>query len=210
MKRISQLFLRVRSQAAFTMIELLIVIAILGILAVAVLSAINPIEQINRGRDTGSQSDAEQLISGIERFSAFQGYMPWQVNPADTNTALAWADFDGTLTDSDGTCLISEKLASDPGSGATCTTHSDELKSTFFDRITTTDYNDLFIYNRGNKGDSTYVCFAPTSKAFEDDANERCVDQNGTGLPSDIAATIKQTICGGAGTGTGTTLYCLP
>ncbi|NIT03538.1 prepilin-type N-terminal cleavage/methylation domain-containing protein, partial [Candidatus Saccharibacteria bacterium] len=51
----------------FTMIELLIVIAVIGILAIAVLAAINPIEQINRGRDTGSRSDAEQLIGAIDR-----------------------------------------------------------------------------------------------------------------------------------------------
>ena len=51
---------KLKLQLGFTMIELLIVITILGILAVAVLSAINPIEQINRGRDTGRQSDAEQ------------------------------------------------------------------------------------------------------------------------------------------------------
>ena len=72
MKKIN-FFSKVKSQMAFTMIELLIVIAILGILAVAVLAAINPIEQINRGRDTGSRSDAEQLLSAIDRFYAYKG-----------------------------------------------------------------------------------------------------------------------------------------
>lgn len=67
----------------FTLVELLIVIAILGILATAVLSAINPVEQINRGRDTGTQSDAEQLLSAIQRFDAAQGYYPWQVRASD-------------------------------------------------------------------------------------------------------------------------------
>ncbi|EKD87098.1 MAG: hypothetical protein ACD_37C00044G0003, partial [uncultured bacterium] len=44
------------SESGFTLIELLIVITILGILATAVLAAINPLEQISRGRDTGSKS----------------------------------------------------------------------------------------------------------------------------------------------------------
>jgi prepilin-type N-terminal cleavage/methylation domain-containing protein len=54
--------LRNIKRLGFTMIELLIVIAVLGILAVAVLAQLTS-EQINRGRDTGSRSDAEQLIS---------------------------------------------------------------------------------------------------------------------------------------------------
>jgi prepilin-type N-terminal cleavage/methylation domain-containing protein len=69
--------LKAMQKFGFTMIELLIVIAVLGILAVAVLASINPIEQINRGRDTGSRGDAEQLISAIDRYYAAKGYYPW-------------------------------------------------------------------------------------------------------------------------------------
>lgn len=72
------------SQKGFTLVELLIVIAILGILSTAVLSAINPVEQINRGRDTGTQSDSEQLLSAVQRFNANQGYYPWQTGASDT------------------------------------------------------------------------------------------------------------------------------
>src|SRR5579872_4230016 len=76
-------FINPASAKGFTLIELLIVIAILGILATAVLSAINPVEQINRGRDTGTQSDAEQLISAIQRFNASNGYFPWLTGATD-------------------------------------------------------------------------------------------------------------------------------
>ena len=82
LKRYSALLATRAVQSGFTMIELLVVIAILGILAVAVLSAINPIEQINRGRDTGSRSDAEQLLSAIDRYNAFNGYFPWVTSQA--------------------------------------------------------------------------------------------------------------------------------
>ncbi len=96
---------KLHSQLGFTMIELLIVITILGILAVAVLSAINPIEQINRGRDTGSQSDAEQLLSAIDRYNAFQGYYPWQEDADDAATGLIAQTYDDsgwTPIDTDG------------------------------------------------------------------------------------------------------------
>ena len=67
---------RLIKQAGFTMIELLVVIAVLGILAAAVLSAINPIEQINKGRDTGHRSDAEQLLSAVDRYFALHELYP--------------------------------------------------------------------------------------------------------------------------------------
>ncbi len=189
------MFQSIKSAAGFTMIELLIVITILGILAVAVLSAINPVEQINRGRDTGSRSDAEQLLSAIDRFNAFQGYYPWQTGAGDTaHRGLAWGVVDDTVADT-GTptaCPIHEKLSQATTAGCTGT---DELKVTFFNRIFDSTYNPLYIYNRGNQGDSTYVCFIPQSKAFVTEANTRCEDTAGTGLPSDLQD-IGTTICG--------------
>ena len=85
-------FLKIK--AGFTMIELLIVIAVLGVLATAVLSAINPIEQINRGRDTGSRSDSEQLLSAFDRYYTTQELYPWQ------DTADDAADLDLRIVNS--------------------------------------------------------------------------------------------------------------
>lgn len=200
-------------KAGFTMIELLIVIAILGILAVAVLSAINPIEQINRGRDTGSRSDAEQLLSAIDRYNAFQGYYPWKQGASDSTahaieSALTEWDADTTILDTGGTCPVSEKLSEATTAGCT---GADELKVTFFSRIFNTGYNYLWIYNRGSQGDSTYVCFEPQSNAFVTEAQNRCVDAAGQGLPSDIAPGVAGTICGGYADPDANPIYvCIP
>jgi len=190
-----KLLSRLRSQAGFTMIELLIVIAILGILAVAVLSAINPMEQSNRGRDTGSRSDAEQLLSAIDRYNAFQGYYPWQIGASEASAIpVAWTQMvtgeEDEVTDTNG-CFIKDKLAS--GDDASCV-GSDELKVTFFNRILASGYNHMYLYNRGSQGDSTYVCFKPVSKAFKTEAQTRCGSADGSGLPDDLA-TIGATIC---------------
>mgnify|MGYP001258164461 CR=1 FL=1 len=165
----------------FTMIELLIVIAVLGILAVAVLASINPIEQINRGRDTGSRSDAEQLISAIDRFYAAKGYYPWMDNGVSLNTwtnpggavsdeTLFPLDAPGVLVGNDGLAGAGIDILSSLSSGGTA-----ELKSSFTSRLVDPAApNYLSIYNSGVSGESTYVCFLPKSASFREEAWSRC------------------------------------
>jgi prepilin-type N-terminal cleavage/methylation domain-containing protein len=170
---------RLRKQLGFTMIELLIVIAILGILAVAVLSAINPIEQINRGRDTGTRSDAEQLISAIERFYAMTGYYPWNAAVGDP-AALAWTEADTTnligIQAPFDACPVLYRLSEVPAASAgDCNNEpgTQELKLGFVSKLDGTTDNALFVYHDAASSDSTYVCFAPQSNAFQQEAAER-------------------------------------
>lgn len=229
---------KLHAQLGFTMIELLIVITILGILAVAVLSAINPIEQINRGRDTGRQSDAEQLLSAIDRYNAFQGYYPWQLNAdapdtsimVDSNTgetptrvlATNWnqdtgaypvrvtadypaADLDEDDVWEDTDCPIVARLSTgdDSASNPDDCRGAQEIKDSFITRITSGDQRSLFVYNSGQPGASTYVCFVPQSGAFETQASDRCNNPEtivnpedwGPGLPEDIGVAARIFIC---------------
>lgn len=50
----------------FTLVELLIVIAILGTLAVVVLIALNPVQQLARTRDAGRDSTVQQMAHAME------------------------------------------------------------------------------------------------------------------------------------------------
>ncbi len=197
MKKINFLS-KVKSQMAFTMIELLIVIAILGILAVAVLAAINPVEQINRGRDTGSRSDAEQLLSAIDRFYAYKGYYPWTTNPnndsdldfrgvaGDTTISFTGGTIEAWGDDAATPCYVLDKIANGNADG-TCV-GTNEVKRSFIDKITKTDYNHLYVYFSGEAGDSLYVCFKPQSGAMQEEAATRCGDTSGSGLPEDFRA----------------------
>src|SRR5437879_5703409 len=60
------------SQKGFTLVELLIMIAILGVVAGVVIVAINPLEQIARDQDAGRESTIGQLGRAITNFQTSQ------------------------------------------------------------------------------------------------------------------------------------------
>ena len=65
------------NKKGFTLIELLVVIGILGILAAGLLAAIDPLEQLKKGRDTQKRSITVELTNAISRYFAVFGSMPW-------------------------------------------------------------------------------------------------------------------------------------
>jgi len=77
----------------FTLIELLIVIAVIGILAAVVLVAIDPIEQLARGRDAGRKSAVVELGRALQaNFTVNGAYLPlagWTADPATNGLVLS-------------------------------------------------------------------------------------------------------------------------
>lgn len=204
------LLARLRS-GGFTMIELLIVIAILGILAVLVLSAINPLEQINRGRDTAKRSDAEQLLSAVERYNAFQTTYPWRTDGSDTTEISTIDQVTDAYPIDDSGCAMMDKLAQGSTGAVTCV-GTEELKASYLDRITNfAEARGLYIVNEDSDDTAmnTYVCFSPESNAFEQEATQRCAG----GAPSDLTGSWAS-ICNTGGTGNAAgedkPMVCLP
>ena len=146
----------------FTLVELLIVIALLGVIALIVIAAINPIEQANRARDTRFKADGAQLISATDRyFTAFSEF-PW-VTPAasaytnDSSFGFVTANDIGVGLCGDATCSTDGLLIT-----------SDELKSEFADRdfiSATSPDKQLFIGKAAGTSESIYACYIPASKA---------------------------------------------
>ncbi len=177
------------STAGFTMIELLVVISVIGVLAVAVLSSINPIEQINKGRDTRTRSDAAQLINAVDRYYAIHEVYPWNV----TNGAYTTADVDPAAAfeeDGTGTPLLWTQILEDTA----------EVKQGFINRITVD--NEIRIFKALGANETMYACFEPTSQAFQQEAADNCNDgttppdgsANVDPCPTDTASVITDNV----------------
>lgn len=67
MNRLKTLISELKSQKGFTLVELLVVIVVIGILATALLAAINPLEQIRRAQDSSNIAAARELVEACER-----------------------------------------------------------------------------------------------------------------------------------------------
>jgi prepilin-type N-terminal cleavage/methylation domain-containing protein len=145
----------------FTLVELLIVIALLGVLAAAVLAAINPLEQANRARDTRVRSDASQLLAASDRYFVSIDEFTWVTNGDVTNNDAAYG-FVNATSQGVGIC------------GADCSTDgllitNNELKTEFrnrdFIQNGTTDTEAVYIGKATGASSSAYACWVPKSKS---------------------------------------------
>lgn len=164
----------------FTLIELLVVITLIGVLAVAVLSAINPIEQINKARDAGRRADAAQILKAIDRYFASTEEFPW--NHAgwedSVDTVSLGVGMRGSMNGV-GVCggslavaatgsITAESLANNGCSYEGLFMTTEELKAQFGKRKAfRTDANteDKFYIYKEDNDPSVTVCFVPSSKA---------------------------------------------
>lgn len=171
------------ASAGFTMIELLVVISVIGVLAVAVLSSINPIEQILKSRDTRTRSDAAQLINATDRYFAIHEVYPW--NTTTTSYTAAGVDYDeefvftGSADDWDWVDVLVTTA---------------EVKEGFTNRLKNDD--SLTIFKPGVSNATMYTCFEPQSEAFKFEAANNC--SNGTtpgGLGSGVTLPAGITTC---------------
>lgn len=84
------------NKKGFTLVELLVVVAILGILMVAVVLAINPVEIMKKGRDSTRLSDMDTLRKAIDLAVADGATLTATAIPGDSSAVGATQAADGT------------------------------------------------------------------------------------------------------------------
>lgn len=148
-------------EKGFTLVELLIVIALIAILSVAVLATINPIEQTNKARDAKFKNDAAEILGALERFYASQNAYPWNVGIAPSAVAVS-----STSKVAIGSTDILFGVL-DPGATGGVLISTSELKSSFMGKepfaADADEADRMYIYHNGT--DSNYVCFVPKASA---------------------------------------------
>jgi len=127
--------------SGFTIIEIIIIMVIVSTLVVIVLSALNPLEQINRGRDSSSLLLASEFIKTTDRFQAINQPHPWQ------------EDLSAEPLSSDLSKEIIEKFIS-----------ANELKNSYINQ-NTQKLEKIFITTH-NGYEEIFACFLPESHAF--------------------------------------------
>ena len=98
-----------RSRKGFTLIEMLIVIAIIGILASIVLVGLGPIQR--RGRDSRRQADLRQVQNALELYYNKCGHYPGGESCDDGIGSPDWEDMSNALT---GAGIGVNKIPTDP------------------------------------------------------------------------------------------------
>lgn len=150
--------------SGFTLVELLIVIALLGVLAAAVLAAINPLEQANRARDTRMRSDASQLLASIDRYFVAKDVFPWVTSTDVANNDAAYG-FISAKDDGVGLCSTASGCSAD-GNLITNNELKTEFRNRDFIKAADTDFSKLLYIGKGTGASSSvYACWVPASKS---------------------------------------------
>ncbi|NTU46936.1 prepilin-type N-terminal cleavage/methylation domain-containing protein [Candidatus Roizmanbacteria bacterium] len=170
------------SKRGFTLIELLIVIALLGALAVGLLAAVDPFEQLKKGRDTSNRNTAAEFYNALIRYYSQRTAFPWSASddmiaagavPITQPNALTTFTLGGSADSVNklGSAIVSS-LA-----------QAGELKADFYNLGGGTG-NMAKINFFWPSSDKVVVCYQPESKAFRNESNTKYDISGGTSLGS--------------------------
>ncbi len=149
-----------KRQKGFTLVELLIVIALLGALAIGLIGALDPFEQLKKGTDTGTRDLVNQVQTAVLRYYATTNKMPW----TDQTTTFSSTNLSAATINT----ALSNMMA------------AGEMKSNFKE-IYSGQLDKVFVTYLPSSPTSSVevrVCYQPGSKSFQVDPATK-YDQSG-------------------------------
>ena len=185
-----KLFRLLRNKKGFTLLELLNVIALLGALAVGLIGALDPFEQLKKGTDTGTRDLVNQVQTAVIRYYSIKNRMPWC---ADTGVCGA----DPAVAEILSGPVMNVAIANMRAAG--------ELKDDF-ETIQAAKLDKIFVY--GVAADNKIeVCYEPTAKSFQADPNTKFDPADGLVMGAEGDTCKGHT--GDAGVGTEVCYWCI-
>lgn len=153
----------------FTLIELLVVLGILGILAAALLAAINPVEQLRKGQDTALKNISTEFIGATTSYYSTLNALPWfATTDGGSNCYSGGNTLSGIAMNTLSTCI-------------TTLVSNGELKSSF---AGASNLNQVYVTNpdplSGNDTD-VVACFKPQSNSQQLDPNTKFTQTGAAG-----------------------------
>lgn len=198
----------------FTLVELLIVIALIAILSVAVLATINPIEQANKAKDSTMQNDAAEVLNAYERYYAAQASYPW-IDVVSTSTLTIDSPVMlNSIVAGFGLCTVEAGVGAptdvcSPRTSQGLLISTTELKDSFLEKNYTKSsgnpnnpplFSDMLylVKDPVAQGNSIHVCFIPKAKANRTvNSKLKNLAVDGTGFPTQYVDTTTSDFSGG-------------
>lgn len=107
-----------------TLVEMLVVVALLGVLAILLLAGFNPTLQMQKGRDARRKADLKKIQNAVENYYTDRGCYPTKL---PCGQPLTWQK---TATSPVVTYL--DKIPCDPGFGSTPASYGMEHRCTWY------------------------------------------------------------------------------
>lgn len=161
---------QLKRNAGFTLIELLVVIGILGILAAALIAAVDPLEQLKKASDTAAKTTMNEYNEAVARYYTIHSGLPWNATAAGGDAGCT------TLA---GALPMSAKTLSTLSSCMTAIINDNELKASF-----TANTNILSKIIVSGTTSTVTSCYLPQSKQAQADPLAKF---NSTGGASGLA-----------------------